>query len=208
MPENPHDREPSDMTALVNGVLVRVHAPSECAGHHCWVHNPSDHHMITWPVQWTDRQTAERVCGHGLGHPDPDDVAYHRRKGREVSVHGCDGCCGLTPPGMKTYRLGEQVERLGPNMGGRWLVTTQGSEHIWDLDEMTYCRLPGESSRRFDHDSRFHPIDRVEWWPAVGECSLIFYTDPHERLIEQWRQSSTIRRIERLVLDGSETGDD
>jgi hypothetical protein len=32
----------------------------------------------------------ERICPHGVGHPDPDDVFA------TDTVHGCDGCC--TPP--------------------------------------------------------------------------------------------------------------
>jgi hypothetical protein len=32
----------------------------------------------------------ERVCPHGVGHPDPDDINVIL--GPE-KVHGCDGCC-------------------------------------------------------------------------------------------------------------------
>ena len=42
----------------------------------------------------------ERVCTHGIGHPDPDHIAFlPKDKCRWESVHGCDGCCidkGLT----------------------------------------------------------------------------------------------------------------
>lgn len=56
---------------------------------------PSTHHMNTWGIRWReDKRTAERICGHGLGHPDPDCVSFHARMGQDVSVHGCDGCCG------------------------------------------------------------------------------------------------------------------
>ena len=34
-----------------------------------------------------DRRIMERICPHGVGHPDPDDVLNQDR------VHGCDGCC-------------------------------------------------------------------------------------------------------------------
>lgn len=84
-----------DVVALQSGVLTNVHPASSCAGRHCWIHNPSEHHMVTWPVDWrSDKGTAERICPHSIGHPDPDDVAYHAGLGRDVSVHGCDGCCG------------------------------------------------------------------------------------------------------------------
>ncbi len=40
----------------------------------------------------------ERICTHGIGHPDPDSVKYMESismpgaKGT-WSSHGCDGCC-------------------------------------------------------------------------------------------------------------------
>jgi hypothetical protein len=35
-----------------------------------------------------------------VGHPDPQDVVYQRVVfGRDVSVHGCDGCCGSLSEG-------------------------------------------------------------------------------------------------------------
>ncbi|GAB3034630.1 hypothetical protein GCM10027052_10540 [Parafrigoribacterium mesophilum] len=84
-----------EVIALDNGILTKVHSVAACSGPHCWVHNPSPHHMVTWPVRWRDdRRLAERICEHGIGHPDPDDVAFNLRLGRDVRVHGCDGCCG------------------------------------------------------------------------------------------------------------------
>ena len=37
----------------------------------------------------------ERVCPHGVGHPDPDSLRYLIRETGETSwsAHGCDGCC-------------------------------------------------------------------------------------------------------------------
>ena len=51
--------------------------------------------MRDWPTQWRpDRQMMERICPHGVGHPDPDDVAYHDSIGdTSFAVHSCDGCC-------------------------------------------------------------------------------------------------------------------
>lgn len=78
---------------------IRVHSSSRCEGQTCCIHNPSDHHMIGWRQHWRgDRGLMERLCPHGVGHPDPDDIAFKRRaRGREFadweSVHGCDGCC-------------------------------------------------------------------------------------------------------------------
>jgi hypothetical protein len=47
--------------------------------------------MRAFPQHWrTDRKIIERICPHGVGHPDPDDP-----KMMEVyeAIHGCDGCC-------------------------------------------------------------------------------------------------------------------
>lgn len=76
-------------------ILVNVHPESRCAGRPCVLHNPSDHHMREWPTLWrADTGVMERTCPHGIGHPDPDDVEYHKSKGRPwMAVHGCDGCC-------------------------------------------------------------------------------------------------------------------
>jgi hypothetical protein len=76
------------------GLLVNVHPESACAGRHCVVHNPSNHHMRGWRLNWRDDVgVMERLCPHGIGHPDPDDLAYRRQVGRGNRVHGCDGCC-------------------------------------------------------------------------------------------------------------------
>jgi hypothetical protein len=46
--------------------------------------------MKDWPQHYRyDRGMTERICPHGVGHPDPDDRTAN-------GVHGCDGCC--TPP--------------------------------------------------------------------------------------------------------------
>jgi len=58
---------------------------------------------------------------------------------------------------------------LTPDLGGRWLVTTQGSTHVWDLDAMTYERRPGPESPAgaMAYDGIPHRITRVERWPEV-----------------------------------------
>lgn len=72
-----------------------THNADECSGEHCCIHNPSDHPMRSWPLNWrADKGIMERICPHGVGHPDPDDAAHHIRNGREyLTTHGCDGCC-------------------------------------------------------------------------------------------------------------------
>ena len=76
--------------------LGRVHSVDLCADRDfCVIHNQSVHHMSTWKLLWrSDRRIFERICPHGIGHPDPDDMAYHHSIGNSFEgVHGCDGCC-------------------------------------------------------------------------------------------------------------------
>ena len=87
------------------GQLLRgVHDPSQCEGRGCVIHHPSEHHMREWPTNWRSGGLLdikpphmERICPHGVGHPDPDDLAF---VGDAIAVHGCDGCCkpGSTGP--------------------------------------------------------------------------------------------------------------
>jgi hypothetical protein len=95
---------------LGHGVLL-THPKEKCEGRGipCCIHNPSDHHMRTWEMNWRgDTGVMERICPHGVGHPDPDHMAYvtsltpeHVCMGVNCphphldwqGIHGCDGCC-------------------------------------------------------------------------------------------------------------------
>ena len=81
--------------------LTNVHSTQCCEGRRCVIHNPSDHHMRAWELVWRpDSRIMERLCEHGIGHPDPDDAWYrnwmHGGDKPLEDSHGCDGCC--TPP--------------------------------------------------------------------------------------------------------------
>lgn len=83
-----------DVMAVQSGLLTNVHLSDRCAGENCWVHSPSEHHMVSWPIDWgAETRTAHRLCSHGTRHPDPDDVSFNARTGRDVTRHQCDGCC-------------------------------------------------------------------------------------------------------------------
>ncbi len=96
------DEFPTDnyeLLGLAGGGVLRTHGRAGCFCGPCVIHNPSSHHMITWRLLFrSDRHwLAERLCPHGIGHPDPDSVAYFEATGvQDMGVHGCDGCC--TPP--------------------------------------------------------------------------------------------------------------
>lgn len=78
---------------------IRTHAVSaDCMQYNCAIHNPSKHVMANFPTCWRgDRGLMERICPHGVGHPDPDDIAHKTRtfgeKAKYEGIHGCDGCC-------------------------------------------------------------------------------------------------------------------
>lgn len=58
---------------------LHTHPVSRCQGRDvpCCIHSPSDHHMRDWPMLWrSDTGVMERTCPHGVGHPDPDHMAY------------------------------------------------------------------------------------------------------------------------------------
>lgn len=89
--------------------IGRVHDPSRCEGRGCPVHHPSDHPMRSFRLSWREEgmfdvkpSHFERICSHGVGHPDPDSAAFLATLGFDVSVHGCDGCCTGSGPEAET----------------------------------------------------------------------------------------------------------
>lgn len=91
-PDGIYNEEKATYTTGVGQLLAGVHSPDECQNEYCVIHNPSDHGMRTFPTLWRrDRGFMERVCPHGVGHPDPDDP-------KAPPVHGCDGCCSEACP--------------------------------------------------------------------------------------------------------------
>lgn len=91
-------RVPQPEIIDVEGIrLINVHDPASCAGRPCVIHAPTEHHMRAWKLHWRDdRSIFERLCAHGIGHPDPDQYAFWESINREsLKVHGCDGCCVL-----------------------------------------------------------------------------------------------------------------
>jgi hypothetical protein len=66
---------------------LNCHDELSCRGQYCTLHNRSNHHMRNLPQNWrSDVAYIERICSHGVGHPDPDEIYPNR-------IHGCDGCC-------------------------------------------------------------------------------------------------------------------
>lgn len=81
---------------------IWVHDKEDCISEYCCIHNPSNHHMVYWPLHWrSDRCIFERIDPEGVGHPDPDDMAYQKKLGNDISVHGCNGFCN--PVNFRKY---------------------------------------------------------------------------------------------------------
>jgi len=88
---------------LGDGRTLAVHDHGDCDGRYCCIHNPSDHRLNKAPFLWRDDRLVpflERVCDHGIGHPDPDSLDHLESvlpsnifTGQALGVHGCDGCC-------------------------------------------------------------------------------------------------------------------
>lgn len=85
-----------ELVTLVGGTKLMAHNRTVCH-EPCPIHSPTDHHMVSWRQVWRwnppfdYRGIMERLCKHGIGHPDPDDL--HIRLGDDDGTHGCDGCC-------------------------------------------------------------------------------------------------------------------
>lgn len=95
-----------------------IHPPDECAVEFCAVHAPSPHHMRELPlVLRLDRADGcvERVCKHGVGHPDPDWVSYRMSLGDIYpDTHGCchEGCCADCSPIKTTHEVSVFLDEM------------------------------------------------------------------------------------------------
>lgn len=92
--------------------LTRTHPPnSGCEEHGCVIHNPTLEAQMIGETFWSlAHGRMERICEHGVHHPDPDAVAWRLRKGLFPNVdHDCDGCCD-------PERLAQQARQRVANM--------------------------------------------------------------------------------------------
>lgn len=94
----PDEEDPYEYSYTGTGQRIRHHGADQCDGRHCVIHSPSPHHMIMWPVcfRFDRAPLMERICRHGVGHPDPDSLRWLEANlpmGSAWAVHGCDGCC-------------------------------------------------------------------------------------------------------------------
>lgn len=86
----------SETFTLPDGrVLTNVHPAENCRGRWCVIHWPKPSHMNKWPLHWRDdRGIFERICTHGVGHPDHSQTDFWEETGQShQGIHGCDFCC-------------------------------------------------------------------------------------------------------------------
>ncbi len=87
-----------------NESLSKHHPEGHCFGDVCALHKRTEHSMRQFPQHYReDRGIMERLCSHGIGHPDPDD--YRIVTGEDPGIHGCDGCCSGGGPAPKVRHL-------------------------------------------------------------------------------------------------------
>lgn len=94
-PRGPSKSMYSEKWVSGTGQKLMVHSKAMCSGEPCTIHKPSNHHMVKWKLNWRqDRIMMERICEHGVEHPDPDDAEFrHKVYGDADTMHRCDGCC-------------------------------------------------------------------------------------------------------------------
>lgn len=118
------DENIGDLIALPDGRVLKTHGKDECSGTPCVLHSPSEHPLKYAPLSWrSDRVMMERICKHGIHHPDPDDRAHwERRIGEDPASKefldararhdDCDGCCqGFNPDGSATEELLDKLQQ-------------------------------------------------------------------------------------------------
>lgn len=92
------DKDKNAFYDSVGGKVIYIHNKKNCKGRGCPVHHPSDHEMKKWPMSWNLQVLSmERVCEHGIRHPDPDDYKFRQDNQIDIPDHAkdCDGCCDM-----------------------------------------------------------------------------------------------------------------
>lgn len=95
----------------------------------------------------------------------------------------------------------ETVTELTAEMGGVWLVTTQGTRHVWDLDAGTYERRPGPDSvaGALWWDGKPHRLFLVKSYPRVGQRFSVYFDHPDAPDdFTLGTHASVVARIERI----------
>lgn len=183
----------SSIVRLEGGELLRAHSQNDCAGPPCPIHSPTDHHMRSWPQHYRhDRAMMERVCAHGVGHPDPDCF------NKAALLHGCDGCCQDTSSIRPRISLGETRKEAGiaiVSMNNKTFLA-QMRDHARVVTKEK-GQVSCDDLRVFALEYRIEPKSPNAWgavfsgreWIPVGYKKSCFSTN-NARRITVWRLRS------------------
>jgi len=93
--------------ALLFARLIHVHPNDQCRTWICVMHNPAEGPWRDMTPIWrSDRGIFERICPHGVGHPDPSQFQYWELVDQTwQAIHGC--CSGMCCEGWYRSVLGD-----------------------------------------------------------------------------------------------------
>lgn len=144
--------------------LVNVHEDSKCLGDYCTIHHRSNHIMRNFPQHWReDRHIMERICTHGVGHPDPDEITRD-------ATHGCDGCC---------IDMNEYLYRKHGNGSTGIYVNSGWFKLLFDLNKELEALIP---------DYRIFQVK--EKFGGLRFYTAYAYSDEFEAIIEKYEELS------------------
>jgi hypothetical protein len=91
-----------------------------------------------------------------------------------------------------------EIKQIAAKAKGKYRITTQGSTHLWDMDEMTWVREQQDGLNVMGHDYQKVFIVHVIRMPAVNGTFEINWVDsPAGEWM--WHRSSLIKKIEEVT---------
>lgn len=91
------------------------------------------------------------------------------------------------------------VDHLEPGMTGRWLLTSQGSKHLLDLDTLTWTRYRDDGRGAFVLDATPVQLTSIAIWPKVGLSPLFVFPHPQMPGFQAEYYLSALRSIESVA---------
>jgi hypothetical protein len=92
-----------------------------------------------------------------------------------------------------------EIKQLKADAKGKYLITTQGSQHLWDMDQepWTWVRMQKDGLNPMYFDERTQYIRIIEAMPAVGGTFRIWWSETPDGMVT-WHISSIIVKIEKV----------
>lgn len=157
--------------------LHNVHSSDQCAGEFCVIHNPSNHVMKNFPTHWrSDRRLMERICPHGIGHPDPDALAIiPKDQYNGEGIHGCDLCCS------KSYEESDIPLYNGASDWERGLSWEELANRVVDVVPSVHMCPPGHCPEKEWIDKNAQPNGIG---PVCKYCHKLIDWDPFDHALD------------------------